>query len=127
MTLVPMATAFSHRRKYRRLGTEGPCGAQGGAPGQRGAQHIVRANGTVEGEIKASNANISGTVLGDLIIAERLLLGSSARVEGTIKTGRLIKMKTDTTMSNLHLSMLNRLGVGDTKFGDSTGPQTGLA
>jgi len=51
---------------------------------------VVAPDGTVEGEIKASNANISGTVLGDLIIAERLLLGSSARVEGTIKTGRLI-------------------------------------
>ena len=51
---------------------------------------VVAPEGTVEGEVTASNANIAGTVLGDLIVAERLLLGSSARVEGTIKTGRLI-------------------------------------
>ncbi len=51
---------------------------------------VVAPEGTVEGEITASNANIAGTVQGDLIIGERLLLGSSARVEGTIKTGRLI-------------------------------------
>ena len=51
---------------------------------------VVAPEGTVEGEVTASNANIAGTVLGDLIIGERLLLGSSARVEGTIKTGRLI-------------------------------------
>ena len=51
---------------------------------------VVAPEGTVEGEVSASNANIAGTVLGDLIIGERLLLGSSAKVEGTIKTGRLI-------------------------------------
>ena len=51
---------------------------------------VVAPEGTVEGEVTASNANIAGTVQGDLIIAERLLLGSSAKVEGTIRTGRLI-------------------------------------
>ena len=51
---------------------------------------VVAPEGTVEGEVTASNANIAGTVQGDLIIGERLLLGSSARVDGTIKTGRLI-------------------------------------
>ena len=51
---------------------------------------VVAPEGIVEGEVTASNANIAGTVLGDLIIGERLLLGSSAKVEGTIKTGRLI-------------------------------------
>ena len=51
---------------------------------------VVAPEGAVEGEVTASNANIAGAVHGDLIVAERLLLGSSARVEGTIKTGRLI-------------------------------------
>ncbi len=51
---------------------------------------VVAPEGTVEGEVTASNANIAVTVLGVLIIGERLLLCSSARVEGTIKTGRLI-------------------------------------
>lgn len=51
---------------------------------------VVAAEGAVEGEITATNANILGEVKGDLIIAERLLLGVSARVHGTIKTGRFI-------------------------------------
>ena len=51
---------------------------------------VVAPEGAVDGEVSATNATIAGTVEGDLVIAERLMLGSSARVEGTIKTGRLI-------------------------------------
>ncbi len=51
---------------------------------------VVAPEGVIEGEVAATNATIAGTVQGDLIVTERLMLATSARVEGTIKTGRLI-------------------------------------
>ncbi len=40
---------------------------------------------------------------------------------GTIQTGRHIKLKDETPMSNLFLSMVERLGAKAERFGDSTG------
>ena len=51
---------------------------------------VVAPEGVIEGEVVATNATIAGTVKGDLIVTERLMLATSARVEGSIKTGRLI-------------------------------------
>jgi cytoskeletal protein CcmA (bactofilin family) len=51
---------------------------------------IVAPEGSVEGEIKAASADIGGSVNGELFITEKLLLRASARIEGNIKTGRLI-------------------------------------
>ena len=46
---------------------------------------------------------------------------------GTIKSGRLVKFRRDKTMSNLHLSMLQSVGVKIDRFGDSTGPMSELS
>ena len=51
---------------------------------------VIAPEGVIEGEVVATNATIAGTVKGDLIVTERLMLATSARVEGSIKTGRLI-------------------------------------
>ena len=51
---------------------------------------VVAPEGVIEGEVVATNATIAGTVKGDLIVTERLMLATSAHVEGSIKTGRLI-------------------------------------
>ena len=51
---------------------------------------IVADKGVIDGTLVAANADVAGTVLGDLHVAERLLLKSTARVEGTIKTSRLV-------------------------------------
>ena len=40
--------------------------------------------GRVTGEIRASNAVINGAVSGDIVVAERLELASSARIEGNV-------------------------------------------
>ena len=40
---------------------------------------------------------------------------------GTLKGGRHIRNAKDTTMSNLLVAMLDKLGVPTEKFGDSTG------
>jgi len=46
---------------------------------------------------------------------------------GTIQTGRHIRYPKDTPMSNLYLSMLERVGVPTQSIGDSTGPLDNLA
>ncbi len=40
---------------------------------------------------------------------------------GTLKGGRHLEFERKTTMANLHVAMLNKLGVPTTRFGDSTG------
>ena len=51
---------------------------------------IIAESGHVEGEIIATNADIAGEVKGEVHIAERLILKSAARVDGTIYTKRLV-------------------------------------
>lgn len=50
----------------------------------------VAQEGAIEGEIFAASADISGHVNGDLHVEERLLLRSTAQVEGNIHTQRLV-------------------------------------
>ena len=45
---------------------------------------------------------------------------------GTLKTGRHISYPKDTPLTNLYLSMLDRMGVKVDSFGDSTGALQGL-
>ena len=42
---------------------------------------VVAPEGVIEGEVAATNATIAGTVQGDLIVTERLMLATSARVD----------------------------------------------
>lgn len=50
----------------------------------------VAEEGSVDGEIVATSAEIAGQVQGEIHVEERLVLKSTARVEGTIETGRLV-------------------------------------
>lgn len=52
-----------------------------------------------------------------------LLVGKGG---GTIKPGRHLRFKRDTPLTNLYLSMLDRVGVTLPSFGDSTGRLAGL-
>lgn len=51
---------------------------------------MIAESGSVEGEIIATNADIAGQVQGEIHIEERLVLKSSARVDGNIETDRLV-------------------------------------
>ena len=51
---------------------------------------IVAQEGSVEGEVHAASADIAGTIEGDLHVTDRLVLKGTARVEGNIRTGRLV-------------------------------------
>jgi hypothetical protein len=45
----------------------------------------------------------------------------AGRAGGTLKTGRHVRYAQDTPMTNLYLSMLERMGVEADRLGDSTG------
>ncbi len=45
----------------------------------------------------------------------------AGKANGTIQTGRHIRLPDETPLTNLYLSMLRRMGVPTTRFGDSTG------
>lgn len=51
---------------------------------------MVAESGSVEGEIYATNADIAGHVEGELHVKERLVLKSTARIDGRIETDRLV-------------------------------------
>jgi cytoskeletal protein CcmA (bactofilin family) len=51
---------------------------------------IVAEAGTIEGEIIATNADIAGNVQGEIHVEDQLVLKRTARVDGTIKTDRLV-------------------------------------
>lgn len=74
------------------LRSEGSISISGRVIGEVHAQGKVTIEkvGTVEGEVEADSADIGGQVKGDLVIKDRLLLRTTARVEGNIKTERLI-------------------------------------
>lgn len=51
---------------------------------------MIAEGGSVEGEIIATNADVAGEVQGEVHVEERLVLKSSARVDGKIETDRLV-------------------------------------
>lgn len=51
---------------------------------------IIAQEGTIEGEITATNADVAGRVQGEIRVEERLVLKSTARVDGDIMTERIV-------------------------------------
>lgn len=51
---------------------------------------IVAESGVVDGEIVATNADVAGRVEGEIHVSERLVLKSTAHVDGNIETDRLV-------------------------------------
>jgi hypothetical protein len=50
----------------------------------------------------------------------------AGRAGGTIKSGRHFALGSEVPLNNLFLSMLDRVGAGISKLGDSSGRLTGL-
>jgi cytoskeletal protein CcmA (bactofilin family) len=50
---------------------------------------IVTQEGVVEGELRATDADVAGSVQGEIHITERLMLKSTARIDGSIAAGRI--------------------------------------
>ncbi|MDP9171363.1 MAG: DUF1552 domain-containing protein [Acidobacteriota bacterium] len=58
---------------------------------------------------------------------ENLPLILAGKAKGTLRPGRRVRAEAKTPLCNLHLAMLNRMGVMDKSFGDSTEPLKGLS
>jgi cytoskeletal protein CcmA (bactofilin family) len=54
------------------------------------AKLVLGATGRIEGEVHAQNADISGKIEGNVLIKEVLLLQSQSRIDGDIRTGKLV-------------------------------------
>ncbi len=50
---------------------------------------VIGENGKVEGDVRCTNANVSGTLEGKVQVVELLSLAASARVMGDVITGKL--------------------------------------
>jgi len=51
----------------------------------------------------------------------------AGRGKGKLRPGRRVRAEKKTPLCNLHLAILQRLGVNEKSFGDSTGPLEGLS
>ena len=72
--------------------TEGDVSVSGRLVGELhvGGRAVVTQEGLVEGRLVAAHADLSGTVQGEVEVAEKLVLRGTARLEGNVQTGRLI-------------------------------------
>ncbi len=68
----------------------------------------------------------SGISDGNRHTHENLPVLLAGKANGTIRTGRHLRLRTETPITNLYLAMLDRLGVACERFGDSTGSFEGL-
>ncbi len=55
-----------------------------------GGKAIVATEGVVDGEMVATNAEVAGSVQGEIKVKELLVLKNSARIDGNIEANRLI-------------------------------------
>lgn len=51
---------------------------------------IIAQEGSVEGDVFATDADVAGTLVGEINVKGRLVLKGSAKVQGTVRTTRLI-------------------------------------
>jgi hypothetical protein len=58
---------------------------------------------------------------------ENLPLLLAGRGKGTLRPGRRLRAPEKTPLCNLYLSMLHKMGINETSFGDSTGVLEGLS
>ncbi|MEO8372870.1 MAG: DUF1552 domain-containing protein [Candidatus Solibacter sp.] len=68
-----------------------------------------------------------GIKCGNLHLEHDLPIALAGRGKGTLKPGRRLRFAPETPLCNLYLSMLQRMGIDEKTFGDSTGTLPGLA
>ena len=74
------------------LRTEGDVSVSGRVVGMvmTEARVVVASAGVIDGKVVATDADVTGGVQGDLDVAKRLVLRSGARVDGSLKAGKLV-------------------------------------
>jgi cytoskeletal protein CcmA (bactofilin family) len=82
----------------------------------------VSETGSIEGSVEATEVVLHGTVRGDIVARERVVLGASARVEGDVYYG-VIEM----TLGAQITGRLVRLASGEAAQGAAQGASSGTA
>jgi cytoskeletal protein CcmA (bactofilin family) len=85
------------------------------------AKVVVGSTGLVEGNVTCQNADISGTVKGNITVTETLFLKSSAKIEGDIYTAKLVVEVGASFTGNCNMGPL----VKDMKLGEKSGELNG--
>src|SRR5580698_932795 len=67
-----------------------------------------------------------GIKCGNLHLEHNLPIAVAGRGKGTLRPGRRVRFAKETPLCNLYLSMLQRMGIQEQSFGDSTGVLAGL-
>jgi hypothetical protein len=101
-------------------------------------QFYVEMYGYLVGKLKSVKEG-EGTLLDSCMVVYGSAIGDGNRhnhnelpvlfagaAGGTVKTGRHVRYPKDTPMTNLFLSMLDRVGIPEERFADSTGRLKGL-
>ncbi len=68
-----------------------------------------------------------GIKCGNRHLEENLPIALAGRGKGTLRPGRRVRATPKTPLCNLYLAMLQRMGIEEKSFGDSTEPLRGLA
>jgi hypothetical protein len=68
-----------------------------------------------------------GIKCGNLHLEHNLPIALAGRGKGSLRPGRRVRFAPETPLCNLYLSMLDRMGIHEESFGDSTGKLSGLA
>lgn len=69
---------------------------------------IISQEGSIEGEIFATDADVAGTVKGEITIKGRLVLKGTAKIEGTIRASRLIVEEGATIDGSCQMGQLDK-------------------
>ncbi|MBI2688928.1 MAG: DUF1552 domain-containing protein [Acidobacteria bacterium] len=92
---------------------------------------LTRMKGLKEGEGSLLDHSMvlfgSSLKCGNRHIEENLPLLLAGRGNGTLRPGRRVRAEKKTPFCNLHLALMERMGVKEESFGDSTGVLQGLA
>ena len=67
-----------------------------------------------------------GIKCGNRHLEENLPIALAGHGKGTLRPGRRVRAAKKTPLCNLYLSMLQRMGIAEESFGDSTGPLDGI-
>jgi hypothetical protein len=67
-----------------------------------------------------------GIKCGNLHLEHNLPIAVAGRGKGTLRPGRRVRFAPETPLCNLYLSMLDRMGIKESSFGDSNGQLQGL-
>ncbi len=83
---------------------------------------IIAQEGTIEGDVFATDADVAGSLIGEINIKGRLVLKGSAKIQGTVRTTRLIVEEGAVIDGTCEMGQLDKRRAEELKSG---GPNAG--